>query len=161
MPTTDELAADLEAVKTSTPTLEEQMFSTLVTTWNNAQDKLTTANAMTFLVAPIPLRVLSIGLSFEYLNLPASDTAYWTMTAKRGSNATAWTDVAKRSTQNTGANANGGITARKAWTFDAAAWADASLAAGDLLRIDFAPTPTGSVAALDLPFTCTIRYRAL
>lgn len=159
MTTIDEVAADLEAVKGATPTVEELLFSTVVPCWNNAADKLTSANAMTLLVAPIPLRVLSIALSWEYWNIAASDTTFWTLTAKKGSNATAWDVVATRSTQNTGANANGAVTARKAWTFDAAAWGDADLAAADLLRIDFAPT--GSVAALDLPFTCTIRYRPL
>lgn len=159
MPTTDELAAELEAVKASTPTLEELPFSFLVPCWNNGIDKLTSANAMTFLVAPIPLRVLSIALSFEYMNLPASDTAYWTLTAKKGSNPGGWTDVAARSTQNTGALANGGIVSRSKWTFDAAAWGNADLAAGDLLRVDF--VPSGSVASLDLPFTVTIRTRPL
>jgi hypothetical protein len=159
MTTIDEVAADLEAVKGATPTAEELLFSTLVPCWNGPLDKLTGANAMTFLVAPIQLRVLSIAFSFEYWSLPPSDTNFWTMTAKKGSNTTTWDVVATRSTQNTGANANGGVTARKAWTFDAAAWGDADLAAGDLLRVDFAPT--GSPAALDMPFTCTIRYRPL
>lgn len=159
MTTIEELEARLAVVETSTPTLEEQLFSMLVPCWNGLQDKISTANAMTFLAAPIPLRVLSIALSWEYWNLAASDANFWTMTARKGSNVTTWADIAKRSTQNTGANAGGPVVARKAWTFDAAAWGDADLATGDLLRIDFAPT--GSVAALDMPFTATIRYRPL
>lgn len=159
MTTLEEVAADLETVKGSTPTLEDLLFSMVVPCWNNAADKLTSANAMTFLVAPIKVRVLSIALSWEYWSLGASDTAYWTMTAKKGNNAAGWATLATRSTQNTGGVANGGIAARTAWTFDAAAMGDADLNVGDLLRVDFAPT--GSVAALDLPFTATIRYRAL
>ena len=159
MTTIEELAADLETVKGSTPTLEDLLFSTVVPCWNNAADKLTGANAMTLLVAPIKLRVLSIALSWEYWSLAASDVNYWTLTVKKGSNPAGWTTIATRTTQNTGANANGAVAARSAWTFDAAAWGDADLNIGDLLRVDFAPT--GSVAALDLPFTATIRYRAL
>jgi hypothetical protein len=157
-PTLEELAADLATLKTQVPIHEELLFSTILPCWNNAVDKLTNANAISLLVAPIPLRVLSCALSFEYWSLAASDSAYWTMTLSRG-NTSGYTDIAARSTQNTGANANGGITARKAWTFDAAAWGDAELAAGDLLRLTVAPT--GTVAAWDMPVTATIRYRPL
>lgn len=159
MPTIDELAAELEQVKTSTPTLEEQLFSQMVPCWNNGVDRLSNANAMTFLVAPIPLRVLSISMSWEYWSIAASNTNYWTLTARKGNNSAGWGVIAARSTQSTGGNANGPVAARTAWTFDGASWGDADLAAGDLLRIDFAPT--GSPADLDMPFTITVRYRAL
>ena len=159
MTTVDEVAADLAEFKTQVPTLEEQLFSLLVPCWNNGADKLTNANAMTFLVAPFPLRVLSIALSWDYWSLPANDSNYWSLTARRGSNPSGWVVVATRTTQSTGGNANGGVTARKAWSFDAAAWASADLLAGDLLRVDF--TPVGAVADLDMPFTVTVRYRPL
>lgn len=159
MATLDDLAADLEQVKASTPTLEELLFSQMVPCWNNGVDKLSNANAMTFLVAPVPLRVLSISLSWEYWSLAANNTNYWTLTARKGNNTKGWDVVAARSTQSTGGNANGGVTPRTAWTFDGAAWGDADLNTGDLLRVDFAPT--GSPAALDMPFTITIRYRPL
>lgn len=159
MPTIDELAAELAALKEQVPSLEELQFSTVVPCWNNGVDKFASATAMTLLVAPIPLKVLSVALSFEYWSLAANDSAYWKMTLNKGSG-TSFADVATRTTQNTGANANGPIVARKAWTFDAAAWGDAELAAGDLLRMT--ASPVGSPAAdFDLPYTATIRYRPL
>lgn len=158
-PTLEELAAELEAVKSSTPTLEELTFSVLVPCWNNGADRIANANAMTFLVSPIPVRILAIALSWEYWSIPASDTNFWTLTARKGSNGTSWTSIASRATRNTGADANGGVTARKAWTFDAAAWGNSDLSAGDLLRIDF--VPTGNPADLDMPFTVSVQYRPL
>lgn len=159
MATADEVAADLAAFKEQVPTLEEQLCSMTVPCWNNGVDKISTATAMTLLVAPIPLRVLSCGLSFEYWNLAASDSAYWAMTLNRGDAAAGYLDVARRTTQNTGGDAGGGIVARTPWTFDGANWANADLAAGDLLRLTV--SPAGSPAAFDMPFTATIRYRPL
>lgn len=159
MTTIDDLAAELEAVKASTPTLEELLFSQMVPCWNNGADRLYSGNAMTFLVAPIPLRILSISMSFEYWSIAASDSNYWTLSARKGSNATVWETFAERSTRNTGGTANGGVTGRTPWTFDGAVWGDADFAAGDLLRMDF--VPTGNPADLDMPFTITVRYRAL
>jgi hypothetical protein len=159
LPTIEELATELETVKASTPTLEEQLFSQMVPCWNNGADKLTSGNAMTFLVAPIPLRVLSISMSFEYWSIAVSNTHFWTLSARKGNNVTGWDTFAARSTQSTGGNANGPVSPRTAWTFDGASWTNADFAAGDLLRVDF--VPTGSPAALDMPFTISIRYRAL
>lgn len=153
MPTIDELAA-------CTPTLEELIFSTVIPCWNNGADKIGSATAMTLLVAPIPLRVLSCALSFEYWSLAASDTRYWTAELNAGTGPLGFRSVATRSTRNTGATANGGVTARKAWTFDAAAWGPADLGAGELLRLT--ATPVGDpVTDWDLPMTATLRYRPL
>lgn len=152
MTTVDELAAQ-------TPSLEELLTSTLVPCWNGPIDRLSTANAMTLLVAPIPLRILSVAISWEYWNLAASDTAYWSANLNKGTGPTGFASIATRTTQNTGANANGPVVARKPWTFDAAAWGNADLAAGELLRVTF--SPAGTVNDLDMPFTVTTRYRPL
>lgn len=159
MPTTDELAADLEAVKASTPTLEELCFSMVIPCWNNGIDKLPSATAMTLLVAPMPLRVLSVACSWEYWNLAASDAAYWKGELSKG-NGAGYSVFATKTTQNTGAYAGGGIVARRAWTFDSANWGNADLAQNDLLRLSW--SPTGAPASdLDMPFTLTIRARPL
>lgn len=153
MPTIDELAA-------TTPTLEEMLFSTTVPCWNNAADKISASTAMTLLVAPMPLRILSCALSFEYWNIASSDSRYWRAELTAGTNPTGFRLVATRTTQNTGANANGGITARKGWLFDAAAWGPAELAVGEVLRLT--ATPVGDpVTDWDFPMTVTIRYRPL
>jgi hypothetical protein len=158
-PTLEELAADLEAVKASVPTLEELNFSFTLPCWNGGVDRLSTANAITMYVAPMPSRILSVALSWEYWNLPANETAYWKFELNKGTGPAGFATFATRTTQSTGANANGSIVARKAWTFDAAAWGNADLNTGDLLRLTV--SPVGTVNDLDLPLTATVRYRAL
>lgn len=162
MATTDELAAQIEALTQQIPTLEDLLVSTTIPCWRasgNPATFISGSTALTLLVAPIPLRVLSVALSFEYMNLAASDTNYWRAELNRGSGAS-FTVFATRSTQNTGANAGGGIAQRRAWTFDAAAWSPSDLNAGDLLRVTF--TPVGNPAEpIGLPMTVTIRYRPL
>lgn len=160
MPTLDELAAQVAALQDAVPTLEDLLFSTTIPSWGSATPSCTisTSTRLTLMVAPIPVRILSVSFSSEYQTLAASDTSYWTAALERGQGAT-FPDLAVRTTQATGANANGGISQRSAWTFDAAAWASTDLAAGDLLTVNW--YPTGSPAALQLPQTYTVRYRAL
>lgn len=158
--TLDSVNADLQATKAAVPTIEEQMVTAFMASWPDASGNPIThvpwSYRVTLLVAPIPLKILSVAASFEYWNLAASDTAYWTGTVEHGTQAAGFTAVAVRSTQNTGANANGGVTQRTAWTWDAAVWQDVVYNAGDLMTIDWAPT--GSPAYQVLPVTYTIRY---
>lgn len=163
MPTTDELAADLSALQQATPTHEELLFTTPICCWTAgttpARD-ITSAVWITLVTAPIPMRILSVALSFEYWNLAASDTAYWKADLAQHTPAGAFNTFATRSTQNTGANANGPIVSRQAWTFDAAAWGTSDLAVGDSLTLR--PTPVGSpVSDWRLPMVATVRYRPL
>jgi hypothetical protein len=158
MVTTDELAAQLAELRRQTPTLEELLVTASFQSWKGATD-LTKPVRFTLLVAPIPVRILSVAVSFEYWTIAASETSYWTGVLEQGDGQAGFPDIAARSTRSTGANANGGITARKAWTWDAAAWSGADLAAGELLTVTW--TPTGTPAALSLPALYTIRYRAL
>lgn len=158
MPTTDELAAQVAALQEATPTLEELLFSDTIVAWNG-NTTITASTRFTLLVAPIPLRILSLSISSEYQTLAASDTNYWTCALEHGTNAAGFPDLAVRNTQNTGANANGGIAQRTPWTFDAASWASQDVAAGELLTVNW--IPTGSVAALQFPQTYTVRYRPL
>lgn len=160
MPSLDELAAQVAALQESVPTLEDLLFSTTIPSWGSTTPActLTASTRLTLMVAPMPVRILSVALSPEYQTLAASDTAYWTAALERGSGGS-FPDLAVRSTQATGPNAGGGLAQRAPWTFDAAAWAGADLAAGDLLTVNW--YPTGGVAALQLPQTYTVRYRAL
>jgi hypothetical protein len=158
MITTNELAAQLAALRQQTPTLEELLVTTAFQSWKGATE-LTTATRFTLLIAPIPVRILSVAVSFEYCSIAASETSYWTGVLEHGDGPAGFPDIAARSTRGTGANANGGITARKAWTWDAATWGRADLAVGELLTVTW--TPTGTPAALHLPALYTIRYRAL
>lgn len=168
-PTLDSLQAALDAVtaevalfKTQVPTLEEQVLCVPIQCWSSSNSTPTTSRTSgmrtSLMVAPIPLKVLSVALAWEYWNIAASDTSYWQATLEIGDGPTGFPDVAVKTTQSTGANANGGVTARKAWTFDSAAWAPVDMNAGQLLAINWAPV--GSPAAMSLPLVCTIRYAA-
>ncbi len=157
--TLEELEAAFLAAQAATPTLEELLFSDTIVSWNGSTT-LTGSTRFTLLVAPIPLRILSVGISSEYQTLAASDTAYWTCALEHGTNAGGgFPDLAVRSTQSTGTNANGGIASRVPWTFDAATWVSQDVAAGELLTVNW--YPTGSVAALQFPQTYTVRYRPI
>ena len=157
--TLEELEAAFLAAQAATPTLEELLFSDTIVSWNGSTT-ITGSTRFTLLVPPIPVRILSVGISSEYQTLAASDTAYWTCALEHGTNAGGgFPDLAVRSTQSTGANANGGISSRVPWTFDAATWVSQDVAAGELLTVNW--IPTGSVAALQFPQTYTVRYRPL
>lgn len=160
------MAADLAEFKDQTPSLEDLVFANTICCWTNSTQTpirdITGAVWMTLMTAPIPLRVESVTLSWEYWNLTASDTSYWDAAlAVRGpSTSFNYMEVAARTTQNTGANANGAVVARRAWSFDSAAWAPADLQVGDSLMLK--PEPVGSPASnWRLPMTATIRYAAL
>lgn len=160
--TLDELEAALLATQAATPTMEELLCSTTLCCWGSTTpaSSITGSTRMTLMSAPIPLRILSVSVSWDYQTLTASDTAYWTCALEHGTNAGGgFPDLAVRSTQSTGANANGGIASRVPWTFDAATWVSQDVAAGELLTVNW--IPTGSVAALQFPQTYTIRYRPI
>lgn len=162
MATADEVQADLDLFMTQVPTLEDQLFVSQICcyTYSAPARDITGPAWLTLATAPIPMRILSVTLSFEYWNLAASDTNYWRAELAVRVLSGASNIFATRTTQSTGANANGPIVARKAWTFDAAAWGPADLLAGESLMLR--PSPTGSPASdWRLPMTATVRYRPL
>jgi hypothetical protein len=156
--TLEELEAAFLEFKDQVPTLEGLMCNTAYASWNGAVDVSTSAR-YTLMVAPIPIRILSVAVSFEYWTLAGSDTSYWTGSIEHGTNAAGFPDMAVKTTQLTGALANNGITQRTPWTWDSAVWGTTDLAAGELLTVNWAPT--GSPDALHLPKCYTIRYREL
>lgn len=161
MATADDVNADLQAFKSLVPSLEDLATTVMVDAWPDANGvpgtKMVSGYAATLMVAPIPLKILSVAVSFEYWSFAASDTAYWRGAIRKGSGIPGFTDLAVRTTQNTGGDANGGVTARTAWTWDAAPWADLTLAAGELLVATW--SPYGGAGIQKLPATYTIRYR--
>lgn len=158
MPSTEELAVQLADLRRAVPTCEELLTTVAIQSWNG-RPLLPGSTRCTLLAAPIPLSVLSVAVVFEYGSVPASDTRYWTGTLERGTGPTGFPDLAARTTRSTGPTANGPITPRQAWTWDAAAWSGGDLAAGDLLAVNW--TPSGGVPPLVLPALYTIRYRPL
>lgn len=156
--TPEDVQANLDAFKEMVPTHEEQIFSTVVATWN-ADQYVDYDHIQTLMIAPISLRVLSLALSWDYFNLPVSDTNYWRFRLRAGDATKSYKYIAARATTKTGAETNGDIVARKAWTFDAAAWTDVDLAPGDLLQLH--NTQGGTPAKIRFPMTATIRYAAL
>jgi len=141
MPTTDELATELDTLKTQVPTIEELFFSQTHISWASSSTSGSTPNSgisgstrFTLAAFNKPVRVLGMAVSFDYWNMAGSDTNYWTCSLERGNDAIGFPDMAIRSTRLTGTDANGGITRRTPWTFDAAAWnTNADIAAGEIL----------------------------
>jgi hypothetical protein len=162
----EDVNGSLTALQLSTPTLEELLFSTVITTWNGATT-FTSGPRMTLMVAPFPVRILGAGINIEYTTLgagqpaiAASQTNYWRLTLERGLPSGSFPDMASKTTQSTGAEAGGAILTRKAWTFDSANWnAERDLDAGDLLCLLWAGT--GTPTEVRLPMTVTVRYAAL
>lgn len=153
----DEVDADLQTLKTQVPTLEGLTQSVAFQTWTVGSAivrTMTSSFRQCLFIAPVPCRVLSVAFAFEYFSIDASDTSYWQAGLEIGPSAT-WPDLALRTTQNTGPNANGPIAARTAWTFDAAAWQPSDLAAGQILACTW--SPVGSPAALRFPMLATLR----
>jgi hypothetical protein len=162
----DDLDEQVSTLQLSTPTLEEQMFSTVIPSWNGGTT-FTSGPRMTLLVAPFPMRIQAVGISIEYTTLAAgqpavagSNTNYWRLTLERGLPSGSFPDIVSKTTQLTGAEAGGAIATRKAWTFDSGNWnADRDLAKDDLLCLLWADT--GTPTTVRLPMTVTVRYSAL
>jgi hypothetical protein len=102
-----------------------------------------------------PVAILGLYLAFEYWSQPASDSAYWTFRADIGAGGS-YVACAQRSTRNTGPDANGAITARVPWTFDAAAWGPSIVTAGQIMTLNI--WPTGTPPAILLPMSVGVRY---
>lgn len=152
------IAADLATTKSQIPTLEELIFEASLARFNGA-DQITGSPAWSFFYAPIKCRVLSVACFWEYLTIGGSDTNYWRLTLQKGSDVAGWVDVAQRSTQNNGAIANGGINNREPWTFDSAAWSDATLQAGQAMRVAFSPIGNiGTTNPITFPLLLSGRY---
>lgn len=152
------LAAEVADLKTKTPTLEEMVFEQCLPRFNGS-DQITGTPAWSFFVAPIKCRVLSVAFFWEYLNVGGGNANYWRLTLQKGNDLVGWADVAQRSTQTTGAIANGGIDNRVAWTFDAATWSDATLLPGHAMRVSFAPFGNiATTAPITFPVTVAGRY---
>ena len=161
MATLEELEVAVNQVRVSTPTVEEQWFAFGVQGWVDASGAINRSvggHRSTIMVAPKACRILSVVVSFEYFSCPKSDTAYWTLGLQKGSG-TSFTDITNKSTQDTGAIANGDIVPRTAWWFDSGNWGDADMYSGQLLAVNF--TRTGSAPNILYPAAYTVRYRPL
>jgi len=161
-----DLEAEVSTLQLSTPTLEEQVFSTTIPSWNGATT-FTSGPRMTLMVAPFPMRVLGVDLSIEYTTLAAgqpaviaSNTNYWRLTLERGLPSGSFPDMASKRTTVSGVEFGGAISTRKAWSFDSADWnSSRDLLKGDLLSLLWAAT--GTPTTVRLPMTVTVRYAAL
>jgi hypothetical protein len=141
--------------------VEDLVFSTGVQAWVDASGNLTRSplnHRSTIMVAPFAMRVLGVDVAFEYWTCAESDTNYWELTLEKGSGAS-FPDIAIKTTQATGANANGGIAPRTAWSFDSANWGDADMAKGQLLAVNLARV--GTPPTIVYPAVYTVRYRPL
>jgi len=157
----EDQAAELESVRQTVPTSEQLLATATFPVWSGAVASISSDNRITLMVAPFPLRVLSVALSVEYGTVADSNTNYWTGTLESGTGPTGFPDIASKTTQSTGALAGGPINARVPWTWDSANWnAEAAvLAKGQLLCVNW--VETGTPPALRFPQVYTVRYSPL
>jgi hypothetical protein len=163
MTTIDDVNADLQTFKTQVPTLEGLSQSLNFQTWTVGAAivrSMTAGFRQCLYISPgISSRVLYVGLVFDYTTIAVSDTSYWKADLQIGSGGT-WTTITSKTTQNTGALANGGVTARVPWTFESANWTGSDMVPGQVLAINW--SAVGSPAdPLKFPMTVTIRTREL
>lgn len=157
------LTGRVTVVENSTPVLEELWFSVGLPSWNGS-NTISGATRMTLMSAPLPCQVQAVNLSFEYTTLapgqpvvPGSNTNYWRAVLERGKSDGSFPDMAAKTTQLTGAEANGSIHTRKTWSFDSTNWnADRDLAKGDLLCLNW--QEVGTPTPIRLPMVATVRY---
>lgn len=162
----DDLDASVSTLQLSTPTLEEQLFSTTIPSWNGGTT-FTSGPRMTLMVAPFPVRILGADISIEYTTLAAgqpavvaSNTNYWRLTLERGLPDGSFPDMASKRTTVSGVESGGAILTRRCWSFDSADWnTNRDLAKGDLLSLLWAGI--GTPTTVRLPMTVTVRYAAL
>lgn len=163
---------EVTTLQTQIPTREELFFSAYiparVTTAGNLLASQTGGDAgkdpgtavggaiISIMTAPYNVRLLSVSLSWEYWSIDADDTQFWEIAAIRIDGGTGeWEPVAVRTTQASGAYANGGINPRRPWEFGGADFGS-GFASGDLFGIAIAPH--GGVKDLNFGFTATVGY---
>lgn len=157
----EELESELIQVKQTTPILEELCFSFGIQSWvdgNGAVTRSPLNHRATIFIAPMACRILSASVSFEYWTCAANDTNFWEFSLEKGSGVS-FPNIAYKTTQITGTNANGGILPRTAWTMDSANWGNADMAKGQLLAVNLARV--GTPPTIAYPAAWTVRYRPL
>lgn len=104
----------------------------------------------TLMVAPYPMRITTITMTFDQMTLASNATNYMTATFRKYA-ATGTVMVAKTSTME-------GIAPRVPWRFDSLSWTEAArnLATGDAINLGFGAAGTGSTTTF--PVNITIGY---
>ena len=154
---------DLAALQAQSASVEDLFVAVTIQTHGSAWSNTTDLSAP-LLHAPFPLAVTSVALtSWTGAVVNLSDTSYWRAVVRKANvNNTLTTDIAYKSTRVTAAApypAGQVWTPRTAWTFNSAAFANATLAAGEVLYL--ATLPIGTPTALGVPFLATVGYRPL
>lgn len=150
------LSDQLTAVQGTAASVEELAASVVFGVGSTVNDVIFTNNRGTTLwVAPFPCEIVWAAISFDYADVPASDTDYLTVKLVHQPSPAVGNNIAVKTTQASGGEP---IVARQAWDFSQVAWTPTIFDAGDLLRFD---TDFTGTLQLRLPATVTLRYRPL
>lgn len=110
------------------------------------------------LIAPFPLRVTSVALTFwQNTDIATSDTNYWTVEVRKGDpDGVTHTTIATRTTKSTG-----GVSwlRRVPWVFDTNLFDEPEVDAGQTLNIAF--YTTGTPTGIGGPIVATVGYEPL
>lgn len=137
-------AADTVQAAMSQAVTSDELFTSVVLT--------SSTTITTLMIAPYPLRITSALLVFDALTLPTSSSVYITATLRKFT--TGGTEIVSRS------SADGGISARVPWLFDAASWNSSAqnLAAGDMVNLGIYRT---GGAVVEFPAMIQLGYTPL
>lgn len=119
--------------------------------------EFTTTTSHTVMVAPFPLEITSVVLSFERFSIERHASNYvraWPQKGRDGVN----TPMAAQKNTSTGSGGEA-IATRKAWSLTDGGITDGKMAKDDLLMIVLGVT--GAPGPIQYPFTATVKYRPL
>lgn len=139
------------------PTIDELVQTVVLPSWGTTTSAVESSNVThTIWIAPFACTLVWAALSFEYLNIPESDTNYWQLQFTRSRDG-ATADIVSKTTRPL-ASGGEGVTARRCWDFEGMAWstANAELLPGDLVLLRTAKT--GAPPNIQLPATIVFRY---
>ena len=172
---------DLSQYQASTPTLEELVmaggFDTIngqrgysnVTTWPKSADPQPIGDAfkLGLFVAPFQMKINSCDLAWEYWDLAASDTNYWSLQIQVLEGSTTTVLATRNTTATAGVDSGGSINNRVPYSFDAASWVDHTITKGGIIQLQATPSKTKTSSGTNWvqscypfgsPMSWTIRY---
>lgn len=161
----DEADATAATLGEQLVTLDDLYVTTYVPAWVSAGGSISAtlpgSNSaglwQTVFIAPFPVRVRKVSLSFEYWGTSVSNTAYWEFGVSHmhwtGDSRT-WRSFGTSTTQASGDNAGGAVTPRKGRPLNVDA--ERLIATGDLVLVGF--FPHGNPADMHYAATITLSY---
>jgi len=151
--------ANMDSLMATAATIDELAQTVFISTYSyqGAAPIAALTGSVTFStwVAPFPCRVVAADIVWDYYDLPANDTNYWSVRLEAIRAGSYRGSMAELTAKATGGKA---IVARQPWSFSGVTW-DATaqlLTTGDVLTVR--PFKFGAPTNMNLPMAITFRY---